>query len=171
MQTKTRRPALFAGVIAASLLAVSGIGASAQDAETAMVRVLHASPDAPAVDVYADGAVVLSGVAFGTISSYMEVPAGNHQIQVFAADADPAVDTAVIDATVTLAAGTATTVAATNSIDSIEAQVIADARAPRPTRSRCASSTCPPTPRRSTSPPTAAMRSSRASPTRPPRNT
>jgi hypothetical protein len=130
VQTKIRRAALFAGVIAASLLAVSSIGVAAQDAETAKVRVLHASPDAPAVDVYADGAKVLSGVAFGRISDYMEVPAGDHHLQVFAADADPAADTAVIDATVTLAAGTATTVAATNSIDSIEAQVILDAPTP-----------------------------------------
>ena len=130
MQTTTRRTALFAGVIAASLLGLTSIGVSAQDAETAQVRVLHASPDAPPVDVYVDGAEVLSGVAFGTISSYLEVPAGDHQIQVFAADADPATDTAVIDATVPLGGGSSTTIAATNSIDAIEAKVITDAPNP-----------------------------------------
>lgn len=130
MQTRNRRTALFAGVIAASLLGLSSIGVSAQDAETAQVRVLHASPDAPAVDVYVDGAAVLTNVGFGAISSYLEVPAGDHQVQVFAAGADPAVDAAVIDATVPLAAGSASTIAATNSIESIEAQVIADTPSP-----------------------------------------
>jgi hypothetical protein len=130
VQTRNRRTALFAGVIAASLLGLSSIGVSAQDAETAQVRVLHASPDAPAVDVYVDGAAVLTNIGFGALSSYLEVPAGDHQVQVFAAGADPAVDAAVIDATVPLAAGSASTIAATNSIESIEAQVIADTPAP-----------------------------------------
>jgi len=130
----TRRPALFAGVIAASLLSVSAIGATAQSsdpmADIAMVRVLHASPDAPNVDVYADGEEVLSDVAFGQISDYLEAPAGEYQIQVFAASPDPATDGAVIDAMLTFAAGTMTTVAATNNLATIEAQVIADAWEP-----------------------------------------
>ena len=130
MQTRTRRPASLAGIIATSLLALSAMGVAAQDPETAKVRVLHASPDAPAVDVYADGTAVLEGVGFGVISGYLEVPAGDHLIQVFAAGADPAADDAVIDATLTFAPGTMTTVAATNSLASIEAQVFADAPAP-----------------------------------------
>ena len=98
MQTTTRRPALLAGVIAASLLALSSVGVAAQDAstepmaETAKVRVLHASPDAPAVDIYANGAEILSDVPFGGISAYLEVPAGEYQIQVFVAGPDPATE-------------------------------------------------------------------------------
>lgn len=136
MQTTTRRPALFAGVLAASLLAVTSVGVAAQSpsaepmADTAMVRVLHASPDAPAVDVYANGGEILADVPFGVISGYLEVPAGEYQIQVFAAGADPAADTAVIDATLTFEAGSMTTVAATNNVATIEAQVISDAPAP-----------------------------------------
>ncbi len=130
----TSRPALFAGVIAASLLAVSSIGAMAQSpsapAGDAWVRVLHASPDAPAVDVYANGGEVLSDVPFGAISDYLQVPAGSYQIQVFAAGADPAADTAVIDATLDFAAGTKTTVAATDKLANITPQVIADAPMP-----------------------------------------
>jgi hypothetical protein len=117
-------------LISAALLATSGLAVSAQDGD-AKVRVLHASPDAPAVDVYVDGAAVLSEVPFGVISDYLEVPAGEYRIQVFAAGADPSADGAVIDATLAFAAGTATTVAATNEVASIEAQVIADA--PEPT--------------------------------------
>ena len=124
------RSAIVAGALSAALVAVSAFGALAQDAGTAKVRVLHASPDAPAVDVYADGAAVLTNVPFGVISDYLEVPAGDHHIQVFAAGADAMADTAVIDATLTFAADTMTTVAATNNVASIEAQVIADAPMP-----------------------------------------
>ena len=136
MRTMTRRPALFAGVIAASLLALSALGAAAQSpsadpmANDAWVRVLHASPDAPNVDVYANGAEILTDVPFGAISDYLEVPAGEYQIQVFAAGSDPAAGGAVNDAKLTFAAGTKTTVAATNNVATIEAQVIADAPAP-----------------------------------------
>jgi len=136
LRTTTRRPALFAGVIAASLLSVSAIGVTAQSpsaepmADTAKVRVLHASPDAPAVDIYANGAEILSDVPFGVISDYLEVPAGEYQIQVFVASPDPATEGAVIDAMLTFAAGTMTTVAATNDVATIEAQVIIDAPAP-----------------------------------------
>ena len=112
-----------------SLRILTAIDAAAAP-QMAKVRVLHASPDAPAVDVYADGAAVLTNVPFGVISDYLEVPAGDHHIQVFAAGADAMADTAVIDATLTFAADTMTTVAATNSVASIEAQVIADAPMP-----------------------------------------
>ena len=130
-----RTSRMFAGVIAASLLAVSAVGAAAQSPSAApmgdaWVRVLHASPDAPAVDVYANGGEILSDVPFGVISDYLQVPAGTYQIQVFAAGADPAADAAVIDATLDFAAGTRTTVAATDKLADITPQVIADAPMP-----------------------------------------
>jgi hypothetical protein len=133
MRIRHPHPGLAAGVVIGSLLLAS-VGATAQSpepaAETAWVRVLHASPDAPPVDVYAGDAELLSDVPFGVISEYLEVPAGDHRIQVFAAGSDPAAGGAVIDATLTLAAGSMTTVAATNDVASIEAQVIPDAPAP-----------------------------------------
>lgn len=43
---------------------------------TAYVRILHAIPDAPAVDVYADGQKVLTSAAFKSLSDYMPVPSG-----------------------------------------------------------------------------------------------
>ena len=122
--TRTR-PALVAGLLTAALVATAAPVALAQDAGTAMVRVLHASPDAPAVDIYLDGAEVLSDVPFGVISDYLAIPAGDHQVQVVAAGTMPA-DGTVIDATLPFAADSMTTVAATNALASIEAQVIAD---------------------------------------------
>ncbi len=104
----------------AFLLAPMALAAGSTDAH---VRVLHASPDAPAVDVYADGTKVLSNVPFGVISDYLAVPAGSHKIQVFATGQT---SNPVIDATLKLAANTSYTVAATNAVASIEAKVIVD---------------------------------------------
>ncbi len=83
--------------------------------ETANVRVAHMSPDAPNVDVYVDGGdePVLGDVAFGAVSAYLEVPAGDRQVEITAAG-DP--DTSVFDDTVTVEADTDYTVAAAGEI-------------------------------------------------------
>jgi hypothetical protein len=98
----------------------------ANAADSAMVRVLHASPDAPAVDIYLDDAPVtaLTNVPFGAISGYLAVPAGAHNVKVYATGTTTS---PVIDADVTVAAGSKYTIAATNALASIEAQVIKDA--------------------------------------------
>jgi hypothetical protein len=101
----------------------------ASASEHAMVRVLHASPDAPAVDVYLDDVKVgaLTNVPFGTISGYLDVPAGDHNVKVYATGTTTG---AVIDANVTVASGSRYTIAATNAVASIAAQVIEDEPAP-----------------------------------------
>ncbi|MCC6705817.1 MAG: DUF4397 domain-containing protein [Thermomicrobiales bacterium] len=75
------------------------------------INVIHASPDAPAVDVYLDGALALEGLEFGAFSGWVAVPAGEHHVQVTAAGS--AADDAVIDAQVELEADAAYHVAAT----------------------------------------------------------
>jgi hypothetical protein len=53
------------------------------------VRVVHAVPDAPNVDVAVDGDVVLEDVAFRTVSEYLSLAAGSHQVQItLAAEAE-----------------------------------------------------------------------------------
>ena len=49
--------------------------------DQSLLRAAHLSPDAPAVDVWVDGSVVLSGVTFGTVSDYLMVSAGEHLVQ------------------------------------------------------------------------------------------
>ena len=49
--------------------------------DTARVRAVHASPDAPAVDITADGEVLFDGVEFGESDS-VEVPAGDYTLEV-----------------------------------------------------------------------------------------
>ena len=81
--------------------------------ETGSVRAAHMSPDAPNVDIYVDGDAVLEDVAFGTVSSYLDAPAGDREVEITAAgDAD----TSVFSGTVPVAADTAYTLAAVGEI-------------------------------------------------------
>ena len=120
---------LAAVVVAAA--AIAAFAGPAAAADTAMVRVLHGSPDAPAVDVYVDGTKVgapLANLKFGDLSSYVPVAAGTHDIKV-CATADASVCPIVANG-LALTAGTHYTIAATNLLASIEAKVITDAPAP-----------------------------------------
>ena len=118
---------------AAALAAVMALpaGAFAQDEEAAKVRVGHFSPDAPAVDVYANGGAILTDVPFGVLSEYLEVPGGTYTIEVVAAGADPADGAVIGPVDLDFGAGTMTTVAATNMLESIEAQVLTDEPMPQ----------------------------------------
>ena len=117
---------------AAALAAVMALpaGAFAQD-DMAKVRVGHFSPDAPAVDVYANGGAILTEVPFGVLSDYLEVPGGTYTIEVVAAGADPADGAVIGPVDLDFAGGTMTTVAATNNLESIEAQVLTDEPVPQ----------------------------------------
>ena len=105
------------------------VAAPASASNHATVRVLHASPDAPAVDIYLDDTAVsaLTNVPFTTLSEYLDVPSGDHNVKVYATGTttDP-----VIDVDVTLAAGTAYTIAATDAVASITPQVLVDDPSP-----------------------------------------
>ncbi len=113
---------------AAAVLAVLVV-IPASAADESKVRVLHASPDAPAVDVYLDGAKVdaLVNVPFGAISDYLSIPAGSHQVTVYATGTT---SSPVIDANLPFDAGVSYTIAATNALASIEAQRIVDDASP-----------------------------------------
>jgi hypothetical protein len=128
MHTKTIKLVGAAAALAA-LMALPAL-AAAQD-ENAKVRVGHFSPDAPAVDVYANGSAILKDVTFGQLSDYLPVPAGTYTIEVVAAGADPAAGAVIGPVDLDFAAGTMTTVAATNSLDNIEAQVLIDEPMPQ----------------------------------------
>ena len=92
------------------------------DDARARVRVVHASADAPAVDVLVDDATVLDAVPYGVASAYLELLGGSYNIDV-AADASGAV---VIDADLTLDAQTDYTVLAVNTLAQIEPLVLVD---------------------------------------------
>jgi hypothetical protein len=112
----------------ALLLAASTLsGACSDDDNTgpedeARVRVVHASPDSPDVDVLLDDAEVLTDVPYLTASAYLDAPAGERNLKVNAAGTT----TTVIDADVSLADGTDYTVIASGLAAAIEPIVLED---------------------------------------------
>lgn len=63
------------------------------------IRVIHASPDAPAVDVYVDGSRAVANLAFAQASGFLSVPAGTRKVAIrpagAAADSAPVFETEV----------------------------------------------------------------------------
>ncbi len=70
-----------------------------EEPSMAMVRVAHASPDAPNVDVWVDGSKALADVPFMAVSDYLDVPTGTRTVTITAAG-DP--DTVAFEGDLTL---------------------------------------------------------------------
>lgn len=49
------------------------------------VRVVHASPDAPPVDIYVDGQIALTGIPFGDYTDYVDLRSGQRTFSIFVA--------------------------------------------------------------------------------------
>src|SRR5215213_11889865 len=71
----------------------------------ATVRVIHASPGAPEVDVLLDGQPLLQGVPYGTASSYSTMTPEEHRVQIV--PTGQTADAAVVDETIDAAPGQA----------------------------------------------------------------
>lgn len=80
-------PALLMGMLTLSG-AISGCGddegPTGPPTTKASVRVVHASPDAPAVDVYAEGnpTPMFTNLSYGQASEYLDIDAGSYNIQI-----------------------------------------------------------------------------------------
>ena len=48
----------------------------------ARVRIVHASPDAPAVDIYVNGNIVLENLPFREYSEYLSLPVGTYTVEI-----------------------------------------------------------------------------------------
>lgn len=87
MKWKCRNRMLGFGLGALSLtLGFSG-PAQAKDKpipNSSYVRILHAIPGAPKVDVYVDGKKTLNDITFGGLSKYLRMPAGTHRFSIIA---------------------------------------------------------------------------------------
>lgn len=59
------------------------------------VRILHASPDAPPVDIYANGNQIAKNLKYKQLTEYVPVKSGEYNIQVFPAGqkTNPVIDT------------------------------------------------------------------------------
>lgn len=64
---------------------------------TSYIRVLHASPNAPAVDIYANDDLIVENLDFREISPYLPVPSATYNIKVYPTGTmnNPVIDTEV----------------------------------------------------------------------------
>ncbi len=88
----------------------------------AQLRAVHASPDAPNVDILVDNVVAAGNVAYPTAVGFVGVPSGARNVKVNAAGTA----TTVIDVTPTLAAGKAYTAYAVGFLANISALLVED---------------------------------------------
>ena len=100
----------------AEVLALDGAGGDA------CVRLVHAAPDAPPVDVYLNDAQIAQGLTFGTATEYVTVPSGGDRGVRVAAEGTPA-EEAVIDASLDFDPGQAYEILVTGGGDDLEATI------------------------------------------------
>ena len=70
-----------------ALLTLLLVPAMAQDSGSVRIRVAHFSPDTPAVDVFVNGDAAITGLAFPTVTDWIELPAGTYEVAVAPAGA------------------------------------------------------------------------------------
>jgi hypothetical protein len=90
--------------------------------QTGNVKVVHASPDAPAVDLLVDNVAAGTGLAFPNNTGYLAVPSGVRNFKVNVAGTA----TTVIEADLPITAGTNTSVFAVNAVANLEPLVLSD---------------------------------------------
>lgn len=115
----------LAGIAAASaLILAAGCGSNDDDnsAAQAKVRVLHASPDAPAVDVTINNTSIAANAPFKAATAFSNTNAGRGTVRVNVAGTA----TTVISATPDFNAGRSYTIIAANKVAAIEPLIIDD---------------------------------------------
>src|SRR5689334_10738391 len=120
---------LASGVAVASATAASA--AAAHHSNTGWIRLAHLSPNTPPVDVYlysfgnSHAMIVLRHVAYGTVSPYEKVKAGEYTVAMRGAGA-PRSSQPVLSTSVQVTAGGAFTVAGMGPAKGLRLQVLRD---------------------------------------------
>lgn len=86
-----------------------GMPAATAAGGMAMVRAVHAIPDAPEVDVYVNGRKLLSNVSYKATTDFITVPAGTYRVQLFPSGST---ETPLLTKSLTVEPGTAYTLVA-----------------------------------------------------------
>jgi Domain of unknown function (DUF4397) len=122
---------------ALAMLALVVPTAYAQSGSAGYVRLAHLSPNTPAVDVYlysfgdSSAQLVLQHVAYGTVSPFEQLAAGEYTVAMRLAGA-AASTPAVLSTTVTVAAGDAYTVAGMGPASGLRLEIFNDPLTPPP---------------------------------------
>lgn len=114
------------------MAAVATLAACNDSDDTAQLRIIHASPDAPAVDVRANGNVVATGLDYGAATAQLEVDEGTISLQVDARLPGGSTTAAIGPVDVTLDDETLYTVLAVGNVAQISPLVLSQPDAPVP---------------------------------------
>ena len=90
---------------------------------TSYIRILHASPNAPAVDVYANGNIIARNLFYRNFTAYLGVQPGTYNIKVFAAGTT---QNPLIDTNIELPVSTIFTIAAIGKFPQVELLPVQD---------------------------------------------
>jgi len=109
-----------------SLVALNGAGSLVLlDANTpTSLQVIHASPDAPAVDIVVDGGVLVPGLAFPQATGFVEVPGSTYNVSVTVAGNPGAIAIGPVD--LDLVAGERYSIFAVGQLAAIEPLILTD---------------------------------------------
>jgi len=114
--------------IALALLALLALALMAPQTTAAqttnLVRVVHASPDAPNVDVFVNGTAVASNVPFFTTSSYLSLADGTYQVAI--SPAGQGTDASVLVLDLQVAGGYSGTLVVLNELEDLDARLYDD---------------------------------------------
>ncbi len=122
---------LAASALLLGIPAAATASAASATSGTGWIRLAHLSPNTPAVDVYlysfgnSDAQIVLHHVAYGTVSPYETVTAGDYSVAMRASGASPS-SQPVLSTSVTVKAGHAYTVAGMGPESGLRLQVLDD---------------------------------------------
>ena len=98
------------------------------------VRVLHASPDAPPVDIYVDDSKAFTNLSYGQLSQYTELSPGTHNFKIYPGGTGGQ-GRAIIDGDVDLEGGTDYTLSAIGTVQNIKPKILVDTT-PAPGRNK-----------------------------------
>jgi hypothetical protein len=106
-------------------LIMSGYGAEREpQTKNPMVRIFHASPDAPSVDVYLNGKRIIRNLTYKQETDYLPLPeAGRYRIDLYPAGKT---DKPILSETFTFNAGRNYTVAAAETLNNLDLLLIHD---------------------------------------------
>ncbi|WP_096434960.1 DUF4397 domain-containing protein [Alteribacter populi] len=112
------------------LISLLGVANTSTYAETegneAFIRAIHASPDAPAVDIYITKDKVLENVSFKDVSNYLPLKAGSYNIQIFQEGANANNEKPVIEKSIDVQAGQSYTLAGIGTLNQLDLVVTGD---------------------------------------------
>lgn len=95
------------------------------------VRVLHASPNAPMVDIYANDNLIIKRISYQQFTPYFQLPVGRYNIKIYPSGTKT---NPVVDTDVNIPANKILTVAAIGQLPNIELYAVSDMAAINPSK-------------------------------------